>query len=671
MLNILLNDKVGLDIVRSISAVLDRAVYWVISVAYDVVTGLANISIFKDETISEFSIRLYTLIGLFMIFRISFSLINYLINPDNLMDKEKGGGKLIQRIIITFVLIVAVPQAFNLLSEAQTALLEDKVIEKFFLGEQFDDSGNTIGGHSFLIDERCKTIAGKNPVTITEDGKYIAMLIYRPFFQTDSSLDDSIIEPFLARDTFYCEASSVSALLTPDIYNAPVISSSNAGIAGTGDYRVDYWFIISALVGGVVACLMVSFCMDIAVRSIKLAFLQIISPIPIMSYIDPSNKSSMFSKWAKEVGKTWLDLFLRLGSIYFAITIISSIDNIWDEASSTNHKYWVLLFIIIGALIFAKKLPSLIESVFGIKLSGSFNLNPFKKIRDEALFGKQLLGGTRAVGAAGISAAGAVGANLYNNYKNRDKIREKNPDDKHILAKKQLYGAASGFFSGAYNGLRLGYSTGASGKGNILTASMDAVEKSSKDRNLSESLIDQNVVKNKGPFAKQRYLVKDKFTDVVGLQGKTGTTDELKDKLKQIGVQITLSEDLKRNSDEFISRFKQSSSDIFKDVASSFGLYDRSYKKDANGNIELNSNGQVAWQKSIENIDDFLRNNPINFRTSAEEAQFRRDYQSFYNAETQYRESFNEILKLQKQQKKLTSEKEDFEKVKIGAKASK
>lgn len=420
MLNILLNDKVGLDIVRSISAVLDRAVYWVISVAYDVVTGLANISIFKDETISEFSIRLYTLIGLFMIFRISFSLINYLINPDSLMDKEKGGGKLIQRIIITFILIIAVPQAFNLLSEAQEALLEDKVIEKFFLGEQFDDSGNTVGGHSFLIDERCKTVAGKNPITIAEDGKYIAMLVYRPFFQTDSSLDDSIIGPFLTNDTFYCEASSVSALLTPDIYNAPVISSSNAGIAGTGDYRVDYWFIISALVGGVVACLMVSFCMDIAVRSIKLAFLQIISPIPIMSYIDPSKKSSMFSKWAKEVGKTWLDLFLRLGSIYFAITIISSIDNIWDEASSTNHKYWVLLFIIIGALIFAKKLPSLIESVFGIKLSGNFNLNPFKKIRDEALFGKELTGlPKKAVATTAAMGMNAIGS--LNRYKEQQK----------------------------------------------------------------------------------------------------------------------------------------------------------------------------------------------------------------------------------------------------------
>lgn len=664
MLNILLNDKIGLDIVRSISAILDKAVYWIISVAYEVVTSLASVSIFKDDMISQFSTRVYTLIGLFMIFKISFSLITYLINPDNLADKEKGGGKLIQRIIITLILIVAVPHGFNLLSEAQDALLEDKIVERFFLGEQFDDNGNTTGGHSFLIDEKCKTIGGRSPITIEEDGKYIALLVYRPFFQIEDDLEDSLVKSFID-DTFYCEATSVGGLSYPEIYNAPTI-----GTGTFGTYRVDYWFIISALVGGVVACLMVSFCMDIAVRSIKLGFLEIISPIPIMTYIDPSKKSSMFTKWLKEVGKTWLDLFLRLGSIYFAINIISSIDNIWEEASTTNHKYWVTLFIIIGALIFAKKLPSLIESVFGVKLSGNFNLNPFKKVRDEALFGKQLLGGTRAAGAAGLSALGSMSANLYKNFKDRDKIRDKSPGDKHVLAKKQLYGAASGLLFGAYNGFRTGYTSGVAGKSNVFKDSVNAIESTSKDRNLAEALVEQNVV-NKGPFAKQRYIVKDKFTDVIGLQGKTGTTDELKDKLKQIGVQISLSEDLRKNSDEFITRFKQSSSDIFKDVASAFNLYDRSYARDTNGNILLNSDGQVTWQKSIENIDDFLRNNNIQFQNAAELDRFKKDYQSFYNAETQYREAFNEILKLQKQQKKLTSEKENFDKAKAGAKASK
>ncbi|MDD3453408.1 MAG: hypothetical protein PHN42_03980 [Bacilli bacterium] len=400
-----MNDKVGLDIIRSISSVLDKAVYWIISIAYEIITELAQIDIFKDTTVSDFSTRIYTLIGLFMIFKISFVLINYVINPGNITDKEKGGANLIKRIVITFVLIIMAPQLFSLMTRAQNAILDDKILERFILGQ--NDAGEE---NYYLMDERCEQQAQAEST-----GDYISLLIFRPFFQledaetfTSVTEGENILNSF-ANSSGYCRAVSVKDILKPDIYNSPS--------SGFGIYRVNYWFIISSLVGGVVAILMVTFCMDIAVRSIKLGFLQIISPVPIMSYIDPSqSKGGMLKKWATEVGKTWADLFVRLGALYLAIYIISSLDNIWDVSSSTDYKYWVFVFLIIGALMFAKKLPSIIESVFGIKLSGAFKLNPLKKFQDEALGGKDITKYTgKALAGTGALALGTMGSIIANN----------------------------------------------------------------------------------------------------------------------------------------------------------------------------------------------------------------------------------------------------------------
>lgn len=649
-----MNDKVGLDIIRTIAATLDKAVYWIISVAYEVIKELASIDVFKDS--SSFAMRVYTLIGLFMIFRISFALINYLINPDSITDKEKGGGNLIKKIVITFVLIIMTPQAFVLLKDAQNAILEDKVLERFFLGEAADGTGL-----AYQMDERCGGALAKS------EGDYIALLVFRPFYQLEqegttasgAALDAATLDLF-ASTSGYCNADSVNSLLKFDIYNAPTSGSAGSSF---GVYRVNYWFIISSLVGGVVAVLMVGFCMDVAARSIKLGFLEIISPIPIISYMDPSqSKNGMFKKWLSEVGKTWADLFIRLGALYFAVNIISSLDNIWTISSDMNHKFWVFVFIIIGALIFAKKLPSLIESILGIKLSGALTLNPLKKLSTDALGGKAAAGLIVGAGTIGAATIGGASANLLNNYKNRGK------GDWNL--KNNLKGVGSGLVRGAYHGATVGYGAGASGKYNTLKTSFDSIQKSSENRNLAKALVEQGVVKP-GILAKQRYLIKDKYTDVIGYQGKGGSTDELKERLNQISVEKGLAEDSRRRADESLARYNTNSSEIFKTAVSQFNPFDRTYATDTNGNIQLTDKGTVNWNKNIESVDDFLRNNPITFNNATEESRFRSEYIAMSSAEQQYRDSYNELLKLNKEETKLTKQKTKFEEAKTKASNSK
>jgi hypothetical protein len=156
--------------------------------------------------------------------------------------------------------------------------------------------------------------------------------------------------------------------------------------------------------------------MDLGVRSIKLAFLQLIAPIPIISYVDPkSGKDGLFKKWYQMCFKTYISLFVRLLALYFAVYIISMVADmqlvdIIDGSYVTNKL--VAIFIIIGALMFAKQLPKILEGL-GIKLDGDgkFTLNPLKKFEEGALGGKNITGMARGAlaGTAGaLSGAGAM-----------------------------------------------------------------------------------------------------------------------------------------------------------------------------------------------------------------------------------------------------------------------
>ena len=413
----------GMDLVRSFFATIDKAVYGLMSTIYQIILDLANATIISSDLIEDLYTRMYALLGIFMFFKVTFSFVNYLINPDSFTDKAKGVQNLVKNIIIVLVMIIITPFAFDKLYEAQNAIIGDNLIPNFILGVNGVSSDDkTIDGY-FKMSDRCPNYAD-----VKTDADYLSLVTFRPFYQLEVDADFSKILDE------YC---STNASLTPqkvlesDIYNK---SSENK-------YIVNYKFFVSTMVGIVVCLILISFCFDIAVRSIKLAFLQMIAPIPIISYIDPaSSKNGVFSKWLKQVGSTWVSLFVRLVALFFAVLVISKLD---VDLSGSEHQFWVMLFILIGALMFAKQVPKLLEELFpGLKLGGGMQLNPFKKVANEALGGKALLGlGAGAVGL-GIGASSWLGRQAVNKIKNGAEDREKNLADRVALAE-QRYGVNS------------------------------------------------------------------------------------------------------------------------------------------------------------------------------------------------------------------------------------
>ena len=408
---------------------IDKIVFNFISTIYNFLLTISRTSILSQADIIDMADRIYKLLALFMIFKVTFSLIMYVVNPDDFSDKSKGISKLGVNIVISLSLLILTPYIFNYAYQLQSMILEDNSLSALVFGED---------------------VNGVNTSAFESAGEKMAYITMAPFFTPNVALDelhecsqltkmepngdvvfneacsglkendDNSFETIDDKDSLYAltkdDKGNESTKFTEQTLKNYVagVSAGNLGLTfrqdiaiatnpSNTDFIIDYKYIFSTVLGVVVILLLITFCMDVALRSIKLAFLQLVAPIPIISYVDPkSGKDGMFKKWYQMCLKTYISLFIRLLAIYFAAYIISRIDKMVDIVNGSYvSNLLVKIFIIIGALMFAKQLPKILEGL-GIKLDGDgkFFLNPIKK------FEEQTLGGKRITGAAGAMTAG-------------------------------------------------------------------------------------------------------------------------------------------------------------------------------------------------------------------------------------------------------------------------
>lgn len=413
------------DIVRMVIipffGVIDSAIYGIVSWAYELLIKIASLNLFEPAAYDQFNRRIYTLLGLFMLFKISFSLIKYIINPDEFNDKSKGGKRIILNVLIVLVLIVGTPFAFNMARELQQAIISNNVIGDLILGMNPDktqteqqEAGKKV---SFMIFNAFYRLSPSECSDLYEvldsqsDGDYSNNSVYQNCVKALDSRGDS------DDDTNSSNTSGVGGSAIVEAYASAVASGDvenlvNKEVNGeklymvklpNGNFAISYYGLTSSIAGGVVGWIFFLFCFDIAIRLVKFAFLQLIAPIPIVSYIDPdSSKNGMFSRWVKECLKTYLDLFIRLAAVFFAIYMISILRG---NNSLENFTLFEKSIIVIGVLLFAKQVPKLVQDLFGFKSDLKFSLSLSDRLRQ-----------TPIVGKAGVMAGGALGG-AYAGYK--------------------------------------------------------------------------------------------------------------------------------------------------------------------------------------------------------------------------------------------------------------
>ena len=113
---------------------LDELVFGLIGTVYTLLVDISETTIFSDGIFATFFDRIYGILGIFMLFKVSFSILTYVVNPDDFVDKNKGFSKMVSNILITLVLLVLTPWFFDQAMSLQKIILDDNIIGRLILG---------------------------------------------------------------------------------------------------------------------------------------------------------------------------------------------------------------------------------------------------------------------------------------------------------------------------------------------------------------------------------------------------------------------------------------------------------------------------------------------------------------------------------------------------------
>lgn len=506
------------DLIRNFFGWIDSIIYGLVDGEYKTFINISQLTLLDNQAFDVFAQRVYTLIGIFMLFKLAFSLLEMLVSPDVLTDKNKGLGKIVQRVLISLILIVSTPFIFNYAFKIQNVVLGQNILANIILGGGYETA-------EVSEDDAQTTIQN----TYSNGGKLMGFSVLNAFLSPK----------YTALAYPESEAQAAKDVLGEDLYNKAYVPYLEArkstdinklldlkNVKNDGEYVFNYSFFVSTLAGAFVAWIMLTFCIDIGVRMVKLTFLQLIAPIPILSYIDPKT-TKVFSSWTKECVKTYLDVFLRLLIIYFVIFILSIImkDGLlnvyryeWNITTGDlvtadySPTFFETALVVIGLLMFAKQAPGLITDILGIKMSGDFTMNPLKKL-SQSPYAAAALGG---LGGAALGAAASI-AGTRARRKDINKMSGLTDEQKKSLLRQSGYGRnlTRGIFGGAYRSGK----TAASGKdiGKGITSGVTQTSSKRKLRETGYNGLDKS---------------RDYFTDVAQIPNKSGTTSALKGKVK-------------------------------------------------------------------------------------------------------------------------------------------
>ncbi len=356
------------DIFRSLFFLIDKGIHWLIIQLYELFEKISLVDIFSNDDLSMFAKRIYAFVGVFMLFRVTISLITYLVNPDKINDQKVGIGKLVTNVVVVLVLILFVPTIFSWTMNLQHLILEDNTVGKLILG--MSDGG--LG--------QCND----------SPGNLISWTIASTFLHPAENSSNTAA---------YTKAEGLCDIQVMDEGEA-----YNAKTEDRTEYIYEYHPVLSTVFAGFTAYLLITFCVQIAVRTVKLGFLQLIAPIPIMSYVDPkSSQNGAFSNWVKLCVSTYFSLFIRIATLDFVILIVSKFSS--NFMADDSMGFFVKAFVLLGALVFAQQAPKLLTDMFGMKGSGDDTSKTVKGMLKSAL----------GLGVAGAAVTGAIGMGMIAN----------------------------------------------------------------------------------------------------------------------------------------------------------------------------------------------------------------------------------------------------------------
>lgn len=386
----------------------DSVIYNFIRYVYEIFITLTKVNLFGVEDYKELVNRIYVILGLIMLFILAYSLLKAVINPDNFAKGELSFPKLIQNVVVSLVIIAFLPTVFELAFNVQNSLLNKGTVSSLILGT------NTSSNDS-----------DKKTYSLNNAGNLFAYETFKGFYGPDSAKcqdlgetdEDKCRDAIEANNTTLGE---VDRLVNPDSDEQRGESFAQymkfSELAADGDAGFHYYFPLSTIAGIYVLYLMINFCFDIALRSVKLAFYQIIAPIPVICRVIPGGKlKDVFSKWLQQVIGLFIEVFVRIGAMSFGVLMLNLLkDNLSKIDTNTltfTQTGLLYAFIVMAMVMFIKKIPEVLSKIFPFDTSG-MKLG----IRERLAAGGGLMAGAALGTGVGLMAKkiAATGQNVRN-----------------------------------------------------------------------------------------------------------------------------------------------------------------------------------------------------------------------------------------------------------------
>ena len=351
------------EALRSVSFSLFEALLNAINTIYELFMLVATQNLFDADTVSKIYTRIGLVLGLFMIFRLTFYAIEYLINPDSMSDKQKGMGNVVKKVLIVVALLGSVHYLFREAYQFQNLLLNDEnnLIAKIVLGNSSTSSAEEGS---------------------TNSGKELSWTIFRSFYLINNEgCSNNPTNCEIAKEALSKESPDgiYYDLTVRELGFTQAYEFLNVDEGEEYKWLISFDWFFGLLTSIFILWILLIYLIQVGIRCIQLAYLEIIAPIPIMMYLTPKGDDTL-KKWSIQCLTTYLDVFLRLAVIYFIIIAINAIReaNLISEDGGIS----VGIVLIIALFLFAKKVPDLIHEIFpslGSKASLDFGIKSPKQ----------------------------------------------------------------------------------------------------------------------------------------------------------------------------------------------------------------------------------------------------------------------------------------------------
>ena len=449
-------------LIRSLCGFIVKGVFWIAEAIYGLFFAVSKVELFSGTVVIDLFKRLQLIIGVFVLFQLAVTIIKGIIEPNTFTDSKSGAGNLVKRVIIALLILTLIVPfnintssnnsyflkvkehgiLFGTLYSLQNRILDNNTIGKLIFGGDIDDENQLL-----IPTNTTQTTIGNNGGQIvntdtvekaqTSFRKNLSVGVVRAFFAFNPNTESCNRLDYrggkVSGEKFksiHKEAKSVDEITD--------MVSIHCKVNGKEEWVIDYTPFLSGIMGLALAVLFFSFMFDVVVRAAKLAILRLLAPIPIISYMNPNGKDNAFDSWSKLLVSTYIDLFVRLATIYLMLFIASKLllNLRLSPEESGIINFFATCVVIIGLLIFAKQAPKFVREVLGLKGdSGS------------------LFGGLTEALAIGSGIVGAAATGLTGGTANATKLGNKWNKNKFTKGAGLLLGGAGGVLAGTTKGL--------------------------------------------------------------------------------------------------------------------------------------------------------------------------------------------------------------------------